>query len=162
MSNHSLRQTVPALLVGTFFLGLLLILFTPYPLRETSLFVYFIAVTLIATIFSATAVFQNRGMRRYIHVLISAGNICFIAYLVTQSFALAGIDHVPVIQNFFYLIMSLIIITQSIEIRTLKLRTFDIFALFSFLLIGALHLFIYLNGGRTYTNNLNGFEEQMV
>ncbi|MFC4684828.1 MULTISPECIES: EAL domain-containing protein [Exiguobacterium] len=163
MTNHSLRQTVPALLVGTFFLGLLLILFTPYALRETSLFVYFTAVTLIATVFSATAVFQNHGMRRYIHLLISAGNVCFIAYLVGHHFgASTTINHMPFIQNFFYLIMSLIVITQSIEIRTLKLRTFDIFALFSFLLIGALHLFVYSNDGARYAAHLNGFEEQMV
>jgi len=149
LTNHSLRQTVPALLVGTFFLGLLLILFTPYALRETSLFVYFTAVTLIATVFSATAVFQNRGMRRYIHLLISAGNVCFIAYLVGHHFgASTAINHMPFIQNFFYLIMSL--------------RTFDIFALFSFVLIGALHLFIYSNDGGRYAAHLNGFEEQMV
>lgn len=163
LSNHSLRQTVPTLLVGTFFLGLLLILFTPYDLRETSLFVYFTAVTLIATAFSITAVFQNQGMRRYIHLLISAGNVCFITYLIGHQFALSiGNDRMPFIQNFLYLIMSLIVITQSIEIRTLKLRTFDIFALFSFLIVSALHLFLHLNTGGSYTSNSNGFEEQMV
>ncbi|STO09121.1 Cyclic di-GMP phosphodiesterase Gmr [Exiguobacterium aurantiacum] len=163
MSSHSLRQSVPALLVGTFALGLLLIVFSPYGLRETSLFIYFMTITLIATAISGYAVYRHQGMRRYIHLLISAGNLCFIAYLVVHRYytTVPG-DMMMFIQNFFYLIMALIVITQSIEIRTLKLRTFDVFALLSFLLIGALHIFFYSARGEQYVASLNGFEEQMV
>ncbi|MCC5891540.1 EAL domain-containing protein [Exiguobacterium sp.] len=163
MSSHSLRQSVPALLVGTFSLGLLLILFSPYALRETSLFIYFMTITLVATAFSGYAVYRHQGMRRYIHLLISAGNLCFIAYFVVhRSDATVSGDMMLFIQNFFYLIMALIVITQSIEIRTLKLRTFDVFAVLSFLLIGALHIFFYSARGEQYVDSLNGFEEQMV
>ncbi|MFN4213387.1 putative bifunctional diguanylate cyclase/phosphodiesterase [Exiguobacterium sp.] len=163
MSSHSLRQSVPALLVGTFSLGLLLILFSPYALRETSLFIYFMTITLVATAFSGYAVYRHQGMRRYIHLLISAGNLCFIAYFVVhRSDATVPGDMMLFIQNFFYLIMALIVITQSIEIRTLKLRTFDVFAVLSFLLIGALHIFFYSARGEQYVDSLNGFEEQMV
>lgn len=163
MSSHTLRQSVPALLVGTFFIGLFIILFSPYALREASLFVYFMIIALIATAFSGSAVLRHRGMRRYIYLLISAGNICFITYLIGHRFAEAiPIDMMLSIQNFFYLIMALIVITQSIEIRTLKLRTFDVFALVSFLIVGALHVFFYTRTGDQYVTNLNGFEEQMV
>lgn len=163
MTNYSLRQSIPALLIGTFFLGLLLILFTPYGLRETSLSIYFTAVTMIAIAISVTAVLRNRGMRRYIHLLISAGNVCFVVYLIGHHLVTwTGVEYMPSIQNFFYLIMSLIVITQSIEIRTFKLRKFDIFAIFSFVLIGALHLFLYSSEYARYAVDLNGFEEQMV
>ncbi|WP_236637625.1 putative bifunctional diguanylate cyclase/phosphodiesterase [Exiguobacterium sp. SH1S21] len=163
MSSHTLRQSVPALLVGTFFIGLFVILFSPYALRETSLFVYFMIIALVATVVSGRAVLRHHGMRRYIYLLISAGNVCFIAYLVAHRFTTAmSIDMMLFIQNFFYLIMALIVITQSIEIRTLKLRTFDVFALLSFLIVGALHIFFYTKNGGQYVTNLNGFEEQMV
>lgn len=163
MSSHTLRQSVPSLLVGTFFIGLFIILFSPYALRETSLFVYFTIIALAATMFSGIAVLRHRGMRRYIYLLISAGNICFIAYLVGHRFTTAmPIDMMLFIQNFFYLIMALIVITQSIEIRTFKLRTFDVFALLSFLIVSTLHIFVYTKNGGQYVTNLNGFEEQMV
>ncbi|WP_236635555.1 bifunctional diguanylate cyclase/phosphodiesterase [Exiguobacterium sp. SH3S1] len=163
MSSHTLRQSVPALLVGTFFIGLFVILFSPYALRETSLFVYFMIIALVATVLSGSAILHHRGMRRYIYLLISAGNVCFIAYLVGHRFTTAmPIDMMLFIQNFFYLIMALIVITQSIEIRTLKLRTFDVFALLSFLIVGALHIFFYTKNNGQYVTNLNGFEEQMV
>lgn len=163
LSSHSLRQSVPALLVGTFFLGLLLIVFSPYALRETSLFVYLIVVTCIATLFSGYAAVTHRGMRRYIHTLITAGNVCFITYVTALRYEVpVSSDLMLFSQNFFYLIMALIVITQSIEIRTLKLRTFDVFALFSFLFVGALHLYFYVSQGEVYRDYLNGFEEQMV
>lgn len=163
MSTHTLRQSVPALLVGTFFIGLFVILFSPFALRETSLFVYFITIALIATVFSGIAVSRHHGMRRYIYLLISAGNLCFIAYLAgDRLITTMPVDMMLFIQNFLYLIMALIVITQSIEIRTFKLRTFDVFALLSFLLVGALHLFVYAKNDGHYVSSLNGFEEQMV
>lgn len=163
MSVHSLRQYVPAILIGTFFTGLLLLFLTPHDLRNSTLLIYYLVISGAAILFSGMAIFKHRGMRRFIHVLISAGNVCFALYLLMHYDSTgANTQYLLFLQNFFYLIMALIVITQSIEIRTLKLRTFDLFALFSFFVIGALHIWFYSTQDVSLVSQLSGFEEQML
>ncbi|WP_214829194.1 putative bifunctional diguanylate cyclase/phosphodiesterase [Exiguobacterium algae] len=165
MSIHSLRHYVPAMLIGTFFTGLILLLLSPSELRELTLLIYFLVISIAATVFSGLAVFSHQGMRRFIHLLISAGNLCFITYLTLQHFV-QSIDFpshsVLFLQNFFYLIMALVVITQSIEIRTLKLRTFDLFALLSFFVVAVLHAWLTFIPNQQVVLQLSGFEEQML
>lgn len=163
MSIYSLRQYAPAILIGTFSTGLLFLILTPNDLRELTLLIYFLVVSVVATLFSGLAIYTHQGMRRFIHLLISAGNLCFIAYLLLQHvFQSIPSNSMLFMQNFFYLIMALIVITQSIEIRTLKLRTFDLLALFSFIVISALHVWVYSIQDQQLITNLSGFEEQML
>ena len=163
MSVHSLRQYVPAILIGTFLTGLLLLFLTPHDLRNSTLLIYYLVISGAAILFSGVAIFKHRGMRRFIHVLITAGNVCFALYLLMHYDSTgANTQYLLFLQNFFYLIMALIVITQSIEIRTLKLRTFDLFALFSFFVIGALHIWFYSTQDVSLVSQLSGFEEQML
>lgn len=163
MSVHSLRQYVPAILIGTFLTGLLLLFLTPHDLRNLTLLIYYLVISGTAILFSGVAIFKHRGMRRFIHVLITAGNVCFALYLLMHYESTGtNTQYLLFLQNFFYLIMALIVITQSIEIRTLKLRTFDLFALFSFLVIGALHIWFYSTQDLSLVSQLSGFEEQML
>nr|WP_214747360.1 EAL domain-containing protein [Exiguobacterium sp. s189] len=163
MSVHSLRQYVPAILIGTFLTGLLLLFLTPHDLRNSTLLIYYLVISGAAILFSGVAIFKHRGMRRFIHLLITAGNVCFALYLLMHYDSTgANTQYLLFLQNFFYLIMALIVITQSIEIRTLKLRTFDLFALFSFFVIGALHIWFYSTQDVSLVSQLSGFEEQML
>ncbi|WP_353048674.1 EAL domain-containing protein [Exiguobacterium sp. s67] len=163
LSFYSLRQYVPAVLIGTFSTGLLLLFLTPHDLLHITLLIYYLVILGAAILFSGVAIFKHRGMRRFIHVLISAGNVCFVLYLLMHHYSpSANTQSLLFLQNFFYLIMSLIVITQSIEIRTLKLRTFDLFALFSFLVIGGLHIWFYSTREVSLVSHLSGFEEQML
>ncbi|WP_214704357.1 EAL domain-containing protein [Exiguobacterium sp. s38] len=163
MSFYSLRQYVPAVLIGTFSTGLLLLFLTPHDLLHITLLIYYLVILGAAILFSGVAILKHRGMRRFIHVLISAGNVCFVLYLLMHHYSpSANTQSLLFLQNFFYLIMSLIVITQSIEVRTLKLRTFDLFALFSFLVISGLHIWFYSTREVSLVSHLSGFEEQML
>lgn len=162
MSIYSLRQYVPVLLVGSFATGLLLLLLSPNDLREMTLLIYFLVITLASIAFSGYAVSKYTGMRRFIHLLITGGNVCFTAYLMTQFFDDSPHPILLFGQNMLYLVMALVVITQSIEIRTLKLRTFDTVAVISFFIVTLFHIGLMVTEPSTLTTRLGGFEEQLM